>query len=415
MRFKKRNWLAVLGLTVLLVLSLLTAREKSTAYTAQKLSLFNTTSKPTAWKVVKVENDAPTAYWYLTNEALVITQNGQHVRLKLPENFYEMKIARNNQFFALNALWPANPTKGSNGHLRVQIITNKGRQQCVAFVPFVTEESIPMVTVLGNGRFVVGHSEIGRLDFYAPNGQRTQTVTLFPEAEYDLERVLKIKPSADGQTIAVLASKRGSAPLDSKALKPNGEPYVFLFDAEGKEWWRQPLKVAAGQNLEIAADGSQLIVSGYSTYLTQPLLKKTVLMQNDGKQIKDYPFLFRQACFGNQSKQILLADRNTVRQLDAQNGTLLWQRTIEAQQGTISAIQLDETNQTAVVLVAHNRFQNGGFVFEEPSLLIFDKQGQKVQHMPFTQETFVKPQMQVVQGKIFLGFQNNFYQVEVQK
>ena len=214
--------------------------------------------------------------------------------------------------------------------------------------------------------------------------------------------------------VAVLASKRGSAPLDSNAPFPSAEPHLFLFDLQGRQIWKQPLPQAAPANLAFSPDGEKILVSVYSSYLFRNVVKKTLLLQSDGTVLNTFPFLMKQAAFARLPKSALIADRFTVRQIDLESGKLLWEHHFLPEKGMVAAVKLDSAGKTAAVLTGLNRFTNNRFEFYEPRLYLFDRSGSLTGQISFNQETFLTPALHFQDGAIFIGFTHNLYKTEVQ-
>ncbi len=402
-----------IGLTAFIIgLSLLSfgifAREKQ-KFEAHPLLKAKLEQNFKSLRIVNLKADGSPNVLYIRDGELVLGDK----RLPLPENFYGIRYAPSNQFFATLALIPLSKTRLPEKELRIQVYTQEMSPLYQVRQKLASHEPIPLTVVTDNGQLILGKSEIGRLLFYSSAGELMQTVDLFPEAAYDLERILIVKPAEQSGSVAVLATMRGSAPMESEAQNPSGEPHLFLFDSSGKEKWRVPIAQTTAQNLAISPDGKYLVASGYSVLREQQLVKKTILFKKDGTSFKEFSFLFHQAHFTPQTQRLLLANHSTVRQIDLKTGTLLWEKSFNPKQGMITAIAQDST--TAMVLMAQNRFENKQFIFKNPALILFDLDGNQLQELPFTNDVFLKPLLQIFDQQIYLGFSRNLYQIEVQK
>ena len=74
------------------------------------------------------------------------------------------------------------------------------------------DDPYPVIAISDrDGAVVLGQVTNTELFFYDHRGKLQKQVKLFPQVEYDLERTLLIDLSADGSTVAVVASERRTA------------------------------------------------------------------------------------------------------------------------------------------------------------------------------------------------------------
>ncbi|APF19820.1 hypothetical protein Calab_0271 [Caldithrix abyssi DSM 13497] len=366
------------------------------------------------WIFAPPNDDAPLNYFTLTDDKLLINKDAETVELPLPPHFYRLKTSAESHCFALIELLPASK-EHTSARLAIKVYATPQTLLFSVEEPLLNPESIPSVTVLDNGALILSEAPIGRLAFYSTSGRLLRELQLFDDASYDLERVLMVAPAAaDANRIAVLASKRGSAPLDSDAPRPTGEPHLFMFDYQGNLMWQQALPEAAPSNIAFSPDGEHLLVSVHSAYLFKPIVKKTLLVTADGALQKTFSFLFKQIDFARAQKRALLADRFTVRQINLQNGELEWEHHFLPEKGLVAAVKLDENGQKAAVLTALHRFYNHRFEFHAPTLHAFDQQGKLLKKVVFEGEKFLTPALQFKQNEIYTGFIQNLYKTEVQ-
>lgn len=367
------------------------------------------------WFFATSNSETVLPYFTLTQDKLLITNETGTTELNLPAHFYQLKTSSQGRRFALTQLLPPEKEQKS-AQLVVKIYSDSATIASEITYPLLEPESIPEVTLLDNGGLILSESAIGQLTFYAPSGNMVRQIRFFDDADYDLERVLMVATSSpEAGKIAVLASKRGSAPLDSNTPLPSGEPHLFLFDFQGNKLWQKPLPEAAPANLTFSPDGEHLLVSVYSSYLFKDIVKKTLLVEASGNIVKTFPFLFKKAAFASQQKLALLADRFTAWQINLENGSLLWEHHFLPEKGMLTEVKLDETGQTATILTGINRFANNRFEFHYPQLYIFNAQGNLLERLSFENDIFLNPALSIQNDEIYLGLSQKLYRIEVQR
>ncbi len=351
----------------------------------------------------------------LGKQKLLIQQGSTIKSMELPPHFYQLTTAPHGFYFALSQILPANKEQKVS-QLFIAVYQDVDQLLFKIQYPLQYSESIPSIILLDNGNLILAEPVVGQLQFYASSGEMIQQIELFKDATYNLERVLMVAPAAiEFNRIAVLASKGAAAPLDADLPLPSSQPYLFLFDLKGNELWRQALPEAAAAHVAIAPDAKHIIVGVYSAYRFKPMIKKTLLLNNDGSILNTFPMLFRYASFAKESPIAVIADRFSLHQIDLQKGKILWQHHFLPKTGMITAVSVNKDGQQTTVLTALNRFANHRFEFQQPQLHLFNQQGMIMDKIPFTNEKFLTPALFPIQNQIFIGFTKNLYKLEVSK
>ena len=362
-----------------------------------------------AYKTLNTED----ALLSLDDKNITIRSASGQKRIFLPEYFIDLYTSRSGAYFAVTALIPQKKYQPADKQLQVDVYSAQGNLLYTIQRHKHYDDPIPQVVVSDNdGSLILGESAEGRLFFYSSNGQLIRRVVLFTDANYDLERTLQIAVNAAGDRITVLAGKRSASPLDSDAPNPSAEPYLFLFDADGIEQWRKPLAQTTPQNVAISPDGSSVFAGSFSAYTDGRIEKRTQLFRENGTVINALPLLFRSAEFLSSDAKALLADRSTVYLVDARNGKITAQKAFPPEKGMITAARFDREGNRIFVLTARNRFEDGRFIFKQPALHILTPKGTTVQTMPFPNETFIQPALQIDNDQVFIGFMHHLYKIE---
>ena len=367
------------------------------------------------WKVLKSAEgrELPLA---LKGDGIQIFQPTRTLELPLPDHFLDLIVSRQGRYFAVFSLVSGSKSPRSDKTLTATVYSAEGEELYRVRRLVYYDEPLParVVSDLG-GMLILGQSATGQLDFYSETGSLVKQVLLFRDAQFDLERLLQLAVSADGRSVAVLASKRGASPLDSGAPDPSGEPHLFLFDAGGNELWRMPLMQTTPQNLAISPDGRLVVASSYSSYQKSPIQKNTVIVRADGKKLGETDFLFRHADFAQEAGTVLLADRSEARLIAPDRARVLWKVRYPRKSGIIAAAAVQPDARRAFVLTAANRFEAGRFVFAQPVLHVLDAQGVQRQEIPFPKENFLAPALYVRGNQAILGFSHSLYRIEAQR
>ncbi len=372
-----------------------------------------------AWKFLHAESAAGPAYLALEPDRIVLqSDTGAAKSIPLPPHFVEFSASRSGRDFGVVSVVSRskNPRTEKIVHLRVYSLSGNPLYDLKR--PRYFDEPMPSYVISdADGRAIIGVNATGQLYFYDTGGNLLREVTLFRDAEYDLERILQMDVSEDGNSVAVLASKRGSAPLDSDAPNPSGEPHLFLFDREGRELWRKPLPETSAGQLALSPDGQYLLASTYSVDMKGHIFKGTSIVDRNAREIGRVTALFRVADFAPAAHLAFLADRNRAVLIDLKTGTARWEYLLSRKQGMIAAVDLAHDAEQVVLLAAKNQYEGHRFVFTDPLVFILDGTGKEIQSIQVEDAKFLSPALMLNEndGKIYLGFSRSLQIYGAQK
>ncbi|NIT56708.1 MAG: hypothetical protein GWN00_10885, partial [Aliifodinibius sp.] len=170
--------------------------------------------------------------------------------------------------------------------MQVDIYSSSGEKRYSLNRNQYYDDSIPSVVISDlDGSVIMGQNTVGKLWFYDQDGELRREVELFPDASYDLERILHLDLSEDGTRLAVVASKRGASHLGSKAPHPSGEPHLFLLTHTGDELWKKALPDFNSSATAISKNGDHLIANSYTVDIPGNLQKQSLLFNDNGERI----------------------------------------------------------------------------------------------------------------------------------
>ncbi|MFQ5604494.1 MAG: hypothetical protein ACE5HS_14585, partial [bacterium] len=256
----------------------------------------------------------------------------------------------------------------------------------------------------------------GKLWFYNNRGRLTQEVTLFPQAEYDLERSQHLALSADGSALTVAASNRSSVPGSENAATVQ-EAQVFLFRANGERLWRSILPENRTALTALSTDGKFTAVGCYNSDDPANIKKRTLLFDGAGQRIGEAKILFIMAAFSPDSKYLILADNHAVEMLELASGQTLWTQNLNRQHGRLTAVALSNAADFAIALIAKSHFKANTFVFSEPRLRVYSRTGTMVQEISFAGEEFATSALTLSDDAraLAIGFKNSYYLFEAHR
>ena len=255
-----------------------------------------------------------------------------------------------------------------------------------------------------------GRSAMGTIELWQGEKRRMANLVLFADAEHDLERTMIIRYRPSGEKFAVLASKRGAAPADSPAKNPNGEPYLFIFAADGKLLSQIALPGYAANRLVVS--DAAILVNSYKVYeKTGNIERKALLFNWDGKVQWETDLLFKTAGFSEDGKKVFLADNQRAMAYDMDTQFILWDQNFSETELQIVSGAISNHAETAILL-AKNTFADGRFQFVSPVLQILHQTGRRIQTLNFDTESLQNPAIWLSPKgeRLLIGFQHSLYQ-----
>lgn len=336
--------------------------------------------------------------------------NSEITDFVMPEDAVKVIFSKQANYFAIMRL---NDISDYNKERNLQIDVCKSSKEKIYTVkrPYHYDDSLPLVAVSDlDGSLIIGQNTIGEVRFYNHTGSLIRNAQLFEDAEYDLERTLHIDISKDGTTAAIVAGKRGASPLGSNAPNPSAEPYLFLFTKEGKELLRKPLPDLNGAVTAISPNGQYIAAGSYTVEMSGNITKRTIIFDRNGREIEQTDMLFKLAAFSASSEWIILADNSNANVVDLSTGEILWGHEISKKNGMITAVDISDNGEIAVLLIGKSVYKDGKFIYTNPRLELLKNDGDLVQELEIADQEFEKPALKLFPDSknIFIGFRNAY-------
>ncbi len=359
----------------------------------------------------KSRNDASPAIFFENSER--IWQNNEKT-LILAENstYLYSRFSRNGKFLAVVNQKSTDASLKGEKLLQIAIYNQAFQKQyeLTERVPF--DEQHPLIAVSGkDGAVIIGDASNGLVTFYDRRGNLSAEPTLFENLTHDYERAFHIAWDEAGENAAILLGKKGASPAGAGLENPSGEPHIFLFDANGKALWQAALPGYSANALWIAASGNYLAANSFTYHQDKGSFdRNTVVFDRSGKVIAKSDILADYAAVSADDSHILLADKSRSALFDLASGQQLWEKTINQRYGMISAVALANSGDRSIILIAHNSFKNGRFIFGDPTLHVVDTSGDMIQAIEIRGEQFITPQLFIAPDAqtIWSGFSNNY-------
>jgi hypothetical protein len=337
-----------------------------------------------------------------TNSVVLATITGQ-----LP---FPIFSANGNRFATIHSLQKPD-TKQQITEWQIDFFDATLNKKYVVKVPRFIDETEPAIALSEVGEdWLSGRSAMGTIELWQGVKRRMTNIVLFEDAEHDLERTMIIRYRPTGEGFAVLASKRGAATADSPAENPNGEPYLFIFAADGKLLSRMALPGYAANRLVVC--NSAILVNSYKVFKKNGEVERKALIYDwEGNLQWETDLLFKIASFSNDGKKIFMADNQRALTYDLESQFVLWEHLYNETDRQIVSGAICNNAETAVLL-AKNTFADGRFLFINPTVEVISPSGRTAQILKFDEESLQNPAIWLspTGDRLFLGFQHSLYQ-----
>ena len=348
----------------------------------------------------------------LTPDQMLFLENSRVEIFPHPQQYLKTSFSKNGKFFAIQILNPRETVEKIDRELMISIYSDLKKESYRLIRNVFYDHSFPSVTISGaDGSLVLGENDSGELWFYDKNGTLIRQVVLFPDAEYDLEKVLDVDMCDDGSRIAVIAGKRVGSPAGSNAVNPSAEPHLFLFTGDGKELWRKALPDLNSNGVAISPDGRIIVANSYTISVEGKLIKRTLIFREDGNILNETDILFKQDRFSKDSKYLLLASNQELQMVDLTAGNVIWSQKISRKDRMIVDLDIADGGKQVAILLAVNEWADSQFVYRQPVITIYDNRGEEIQKLTFADEPSSRPAIRFTnQDKNFMvGLGNTLY------
>lgn len=278
------------------------------------------------------------------------------------------------QWFAL-----AHMEESQKSHLTVSLYASDGSLRYQLKRPNAEDMPIPgMYIDERDGSIVLSDAAEARLFFYGPAGTLLETIEVYKNVSYDLERVMAVSIAAETGQIAVAAGKHGASPAGSKAPNPDADPQLFFYDADRSLVWSKELPGYNVLSCEISPNGQFIAVGNYTVFTDKPLERISSVYDKNAERLFSNQRLFKNALFSKDSQFLLLTENQHAQLIDLSTASQVWQKNIPREEGIILERAVHPQGREAALLVAKQHFKNNSFIFEEPSLMRLNKLGEEL-------------------------------------
>jgi hypothetical protein len=338
-------------------------------------------------------------------------------KIDFEDEYLKTIFSKSANYYAILTL-RSDPQKNSPDKiLGVEVFTFSGKSIYSLERPQYFDESLPLVLLSDQtGAVIICYNDTGEVWFYDGKGTLIHKIQLFPDAEYDLEKILSVDISEDGSLLAIAAGKRGASPAGSTASNPSAESHLFLFDSSGEEIWREKLPEYNTMSTSISGDANYIAVNSYTISTNGELNKRALVFDKNGGEILETDLLFKYNQFSSDSKFLLIAENSQARMLDLDNEKIVWNYQISPNEGMICDVALSRSGQVSALLIGKNEFRNGEFIFNDATIEVFNASGKLMQNIDLLNQDFYTPALEISADarEIFVGLKNSYQIYRVQ-
>ncbi len=234
---------------------------------------------------------------------------------------------------------------------------NRARYQVVKQVAF--DVQYPALYLSDDGSCVVASGFTGDIEFYDRAGNLTKTLQPFGHATTEYEQVIKCSVAAD--RVAVLCS----SPEQSQSK-------LMMTNLQGNELWRVDLIAKNAGEVFLSSDGKTVAAGSYDVEKNNVRLTQTFDAQ--GTPLQRFDILFRYSDVASDGR-IVLADRDNilVASLRGDESPVTWSR---SSGDLITGVTF--VDDFVALVVESITFQNGVPVYNNPSLIVLNRKGEKI-------------------------------------
>ena len=347
----------------------------------------------------------------VTSEKLLL-QKHQAVQasLPLPKGYWQTVFSRNGNYVAVLSL-QSRPELSRNRELIISVYTGSLQPVYSLKTTQYFDDPAPTVAVSdANGALVLGRIPTGEVWFYGSDGQLQHHTILFLEAQFDLERLLTVIFSSDGERVLVAATRKGVAPRGSSAPEPDAQPTLFSFSAEGRLNWQQELPGDALGEVALSPDGTRLAATSYTVYQDGHIDRYVQVLNEQGEELYRSAMIPKHLRFSPDSRYLLMAENQRAELVDVRRASRIWQKEVPVEEGFVAALALNREANPAALFIARSEFRTNRFVFMAPRVLLVNPAGETVQTLDFSREFVEHPALFFLPDSrhLLIGLNDNY-------
>lgn len=280
-------------------------------------------------------------------------------------------------------------TKEVAGILSFTVYTDEGKEVWNISEKTTFDASLPSFYISSkNGMVVEVYKGRPALAFRNTKGRISKQFYVFKDDEYDITRGVRGSFSGDGEYFVCISNEQVPVPFGYESITPrSGNPCVNLFDKNGSEIWRYPVKQYMGDYVFISSKGNYLIATGTTGHLKKGLVTGGAYLLNwAGKLLRSYelgtpsdiwdPYV----AISPTEQYAVLANLHKVLFLKTSTGKILWEHNLKNNK-IIRGICVSKNNIVALMLNVESEDHLSAIVF-------FDKDGAVIGEKHFLENIF---------------------------
>jgi hypothetical protein len=223
------------------------------------------------------------------------------------------------------------------------VYNDQGKEVWHSKEPIAGAEETYSILISGNdGSGIVPRLDYGGIDFYNSNGER-RTVEPFGRVGW-ASRGGCDDLSQDGEYYAIIAEE---LPLIRYKNLPgkSTNPWLILYQKNGDELWRKPLKEYIGDEVLISSTGNYILGYGHTMAgVGKGIASKELFLYNkEGKLIFTNAMVFQVAGFSPEESYVSIADGNKVLLMESNSGKIVLDKQLPNEVEAKNKIRESET------------------------------------------------------------------------
>lgn len=343
---------------------------------------------------------------YYTGRTAIFSANGLAGKVTgLPENFLFSVNSENGRFRAMVSRGRATESVVPSQSLQIEVTRANGERLGRVSQAIHSDEGTPQILLNNDGSLILADAANAVIRRFDVQGRLQQTLRPIGEVEHNLERSFLVDIAGDAETMVLAATEQALTPTSSKRVN------LFYFKA-GQELWRRELPGSAALRCQISPDASHIVLALYDSNSGQI----SIVLDLNGRQIFQAPFLFKQTDFSKDGSTLVWADNGYLQAVDLAAGSLLHQRRISQKNVIITAVRAANRGRRTLVLQAGTELSDHGFIFNKPQVIVLDAAGEISMQKQFPQQRFYNVALAYddLTKICMIGFQHSFQTFRVQ-
>ncbi len=344
----------------------------------------------------------------VSRQALVSVREGKVELFPLVEGLV-VRTAHSpgGKYWAAVRIFPLPPTDRTPRKVWISIFQGAERLSNIP-IQVAYDAPLPEIAINDAGELLVARREVATVTLYR-NGQPVgQPRRLFPNADYDLERIVYVQPAGKTNGFIVAATRHGMN------QQQRMEPFLIKMNASGAIEWQREVTAHAIGRLAVSPEGKWIALAAYR-FQGYQLVPESRVYDATGNRKLLVDLIFKTAAFHEATGRVALANNEAAVMLDVSRDKVNWRQQLAEPGEMITRMAFEPSGEQLALLIAKNQFTDGRFQFVSPRLIVLSPRGDISYQQVFPDAVFQQPllQFQEEPATILVGFQNAIQKIRI--